>query len=425
MNNREPLYNLHNPGGRKINRGTSRRILNNFLRLLILIILARHFGPEGFGIVSFLEIFFFFFLIMNYFWIEPTLMRELNISRDNIDCLRRRRIIIGNGIIIRLLLALVTIAFLWVNTAIISHPMITEISCYVSISLVLMAFYFSSEMVLQLNPEGKNGIGNLVLRKILILGVIFFVIIFKDRFWSLYKLVLIPGALLLFWVGYSSLRLTKPILKIDFGLWRKIARNFKSMGLTAVFIFLYLFIRYFMLLYMKGFEQLGSYCAASNLVEGLSIFLIPLVSYLSLQSRRYRGLGLLGIISRAYRFRFNLLLLIIPVAFMVMLFPGVVISAIYGKQFLSSYAAIAFLICAEGFVFLGVFNLFFSFAVRSQRMNFIFMAAAILINVFSTFFMIIRFGFIGVAIATFGSCAIWPNDKVILYCPPEPVQNAS
>lgn len=310
----------------------------------------------------------------------------------------------------RILLSLVTIIFLWINTLIINRPIITEISFYISIGLILMAIYLSFKMTPKLSLKGNYNTGLLLLRKIAVLVLIFLIIFLKGITIGLYRLVLIPAFLIAIWAVYSSMKTVKPIFKINFELWREVGKEFKSLGLVAILMFFYFYADYLMLLYIKGFHDLGAYGAATNLTESLGFFLIPLTVSISPPPLILKHLKAYG---RIFRVKLGYLLLIILIAIGVTIFSRSIISTIYGKQFLGITPALSILIWAEVLVFIGIVNNFISFAKRSRIINLTFMGIAVLINIFLNLILIPKYGFVGAAIATLISYAIWPNNKIL------------
>ncbi len=403
-------HNLYIRKRKKRRISNANSILNGLIRLIIIIALARYGGPTRFGIISFFTIFYFFLLIMDNLWIRQILTREINRKKSSFDYLSTVRIIIGNGIIMRILLSLVTIIFLWINTLIINRPIITEVSFYISIGLILMAIYLSFEMTPKLSLKGNYNTSLLLLRKIAVLVLIFLIIFLTGTIPRLYKLVLIPGFLIAAWAAYSSMKTVKPIFKINFELWRKVGKAFKFLGLPAILIFFYFHVSYLMLLYIKGFHELGAYGAAINLTESLGFFLIPLTVSISPSPLILKHLKAYG---RIFRVKLGYLLLIILIAIGVTIFSRSIISTVYGKQFLGITPALSILIWAEVLVFIGIVNSFISFAKRNRIMNLVFMGIAVLINVSLNLILIPKYGFVGTAIATLISYGVWPNNKIL------------
>lgn len=395
------FYNLKPRRKRAANLNS---FLNNILRLAIVIILARYYGPERFGIFIFFMTFFYFFIVMDNFWIGQILRRAIKKNKGDDGFSSYDRIVIGNGMIIRILLSLMAIVLLWFNALAINRPIVTEVSVYVSIGLILAAIYLSCRMISGFGSESDYLTSHFTLKKISILFVIFLVIYLTGDILRLYKSVLAIWFLIVLLTAYSSLKRARPIFKINFGLWRRIVRRFPILGIEAICTYVYFFAGYFMLLYMKGFGALGLYSSAANLTEGFIILLIFYVVHKSqLVARRHLVFG------RAYNKNLHCILIIF-IAFILTIFSRPALAAVYGGRFSEAAPALSILIWAEALAFFGLVGGFNAY----RRAKLIFMFLAISINLFLNFILIPKYGLTGSAIAALISGCAWPNRSLFL-----------
>ncbi len=83
--------------------------IDTICNFIISISLARYFGQNGFGKLSFLTTFFFFLGSVDNQWIRPILVRE--ISREPNNSGR----IISNGLLIKTGITIVAIILFWIT----------------------------------------------------------------------------------------------------------------------------------------------------------------------------------------------------------------------------------------------------------------------------------------------------------------------
>ncbi|MDD5505830.1 MAG: flippase [Candidatus Omnitrophica bacterium] len=375
----------------------------SILNFILFVTLARYFGSDGFGKISFLSVFFFFISSTDNLLIRPILVREMARDKNNSP------FIIGNGLIIRLLFAFIAVIFLWIAVWAAGSPVdVVPLAYFISLSLIVSSLASSYETIFEVNLRMWyfKLINLLALSSTL--GGLFILIYLKAgllHFCGLY-LVLSLGALIS--IRHYAGKLIRPEFKIYFLLWRKIFRESWPLFLTSVFIFIYHRIDQVMLLRIRGAEEVGAYAAAVKLAEILNIIPIALkVSILPLMSVCFSACRERFV--RVYRLSFKYLLcFIIPVAVWCGIFSGKIIALIYGAKFASSSAALSILIWAEVFVFVGVINNAILIATNKQVLDPLFTGASAAVNIILNLLLIPRYGFVGAAASSLISCAVGP-----------------
>ncbi len=378
-------------------------IFDIFINIVIISVLAKYFGQAEFGKLSFLSVFLFFFGSLDDFLIKPILIRELSRNRLNSS------VILGNGLIIRVLLSLIVIAVFWF-CAYFTYWKISFIKLvfFASLGIIMTSIGASYETAFQANlrmllPKALN-----VINKIITLGLVYLVVIFKGTLLDFYMLSCILGALLLLTLKHYAEKLIKPEFKIDFMVWREIICESWPLWLTAICIFIYHRIDQILLFRMKGPDSVGFYSAAVKFSEifnvvpmALKASILPLLAhYYKISSESF---------TKIYELSFKyLLLFIIPIVIIVNIFSKEIIYFIYGDKFIISASALNILIFSEIFVFMGIVNNSILIASGKQIMDPVFTGASAFINVILNLFLIPRYGFIGAAIASLVSYPVGP-----------------
>jgi len=375
----------------------------NILNLILLISLARYFSQAGFGKISFLAVFFFFISSTDNLLIRPILVREM--SRDG----KSAPVVIGNGMLIRVLFSCAAVVFLWLSiwmTA--AAPDMARLAVFTSINLLTASLVSSYEAIFEVNFKVWYFKLINLLSLALTLGLLYIVIAYKGDLLHFYILGVIPGFIALGLIRHYAHKLIKPEFRIDLGLWKRIFRESWPLLLTAVFIFIYHRIDQVILLRIKGPQEVGAYAAAVKLAEFLSVIPVALkVSILPLMSV-YFNTSKEGL-ARVYRASFKyLLFFIIPVAVWCGIFSGRIMTLVYGGEFASSAAALSILIWAEVFVFVGVVNNAILIATNKQALDPVFTGVSAAVNIVLNLVLIPEYGFTGAAASSLIAYAVGP-----------------
>jgi len=378
-------------------------ILDTICNFAISISLARYFGQSGFGKLAFLATFFFFLGSVDNQWIRPILVREISKAPDNSGS------IVGNGIIIKTCISIIAIILFWITIWFIGASKdIIILAFFTSLGLLTSSLISSYVIVLQVHLRMLYFVGYNFLSKIFTLLIIYGIVFFKGNLLHFYLLSLIPGIILLLGVKHCSERMIKPVFKINFKLWHKIFKESWPLGLTALFIFVYHRLDHILLFYLKGADEVGLYSAAVKLTEGFNIIPVALMtSALPLMSRYYEVSK--NNFDRIYQISFKyLLIFIIPVAFVMTIFSGRIVSFFYGKSFLLSAPALQFLIWADIFIFLGVVNNAILISSGKQKIDPIFTGTSAIVNIVLNLILIPKYGFCGAALVSLITYSIGP-----------------
>lgn len=378
-------------------------VADMLLNLLISVSLARYFGQNGFGKLSFLAIFFFFLGSLDSIWIKPILIREM--SKDENKCAA----IFGNGLLIKGSISIVAILIFWLTIWLLKPP--TELmllAFFTSLGLLLTSIISSYETIFQIKLRMVNFVILNLLSKIVSLILILIIAFYKGDIFLFYSLSFIPSIILLVQVRYYAEKIIKPRFKIYFKLWGTIFKASWPLGLSALFIFMYHRIDQILLFYFKGPDKVGLYSAATKVAESFTIVALALMTTVLPLMSRYYELSK-GDFDKIYQISFKyLLIFILPVACYISIFSSSMAKFFYGKVFLDSSPALSILIWAEVFVFLGVVNNSILIASGKQRLDPIFTGVSALVNITLNLVLIPKFSFIGAAVASLVSYSVGP-----------------
>ena len=392
---------------KRVAQNTSVIILDNILDILcnflISISLARYFGQNGFGKLSFLAIYLFFLSSVDNLWLRPILIRQMSIDE------KRSAYIIGNGLLIKAAISVFAVILFWITIWLLNPP--TEViilAFFASLRLLLQPIFFCYETILQVKLKMVYSVVFSLFSKILTLGLIYVIVFYKGTLFHFYLLSFIPSLIFLLQIKHYSEKIIKPKFEFDFLLWRKIFKASWPLGLSALFIFIYNRLDQIMLFYFGGPDKVGLYSAATRLAESFTIIPVALmISALPLMSKYYEpaSKGFENIYQLSFKY---LLIFIVPTATYISIFSVNLTNFFYGNKFLSSALPLSILIWAEVFVFLGTVNQSILIASGRQRIDPIFTGASAIVNIILNLIFIPKYSFVGAAVASLISYSVGP-----------------
>ena len=333
------------------------------LSLVIAMILTRYLGARDFGVYSLVYAFCGIFGVLTNIGIDTIVVREA--SRD----LKKAEILAGNGILLKAGLALVTVVLAALTARATGLPAGTAgLVMLASLSFLLMPLSLYSAVfpaTLNLRVPALLEVAERTLS--------FLCVLLAVRLGG--SLVTIVGLLLATAACHSALvvhfgrRRFRPRFRIDWSLWRNLAREVLPLALTNLLLTLILRIDQIMLPWLRpdGDLQLGLYAAAVKYCEVFNylpaIFFASVFPLLSRRSERgdetFRNL---------YTLSFKYLsLAILPVALFSTLGAARIMSLLFGPDFPGAARPMQLLIWSEPFVFMAWVLVNTSVSSGSQR----------------------------------------------------------
>lgn len=381
-------------------------VIDKLIYLVLVIYLTRYLGAIGFGKYSFVLAFLVFFRIVTDLGINMILVRE--VCRDPTKASK----LMGNAAVIKLVLSFSAIALAAIIISLLPSPTDTTTYVYILSAILLFdSFSLLFSRIFQVELKMKYFVlANLIYRA-LSAGLIFLIIFSKGTLLQII-IVLVFSSFIRLMVNYlCSRKFVRPKFKIDFELWRFLARESWPLALAGIFIIIFTRIDQVMLSMMRGDAAVGYYAASVNLVEALGIIpnafmlsVFPLLSRFFATSR--------DIHKRTYALSFKYMaILAIPIAVGTTLLANPIIPFIYGNQFLPSVIVLQILIWANVFIFTGTIHYQLLISASKQKYGFLFSGTTAVLNVVLNLGLIPRYGIVGAAIATaisLGTGAIIP-----------------
>lgn len=371
--------------------------------LFISVLLAKHYGQSDFGKFSFLGIFYFFLGTVDGLWLKPLLVRGI------IQNPGQASIWLGNGILIRVLVAIMALIFLLVAVAWVGiSPDMYFLAVLAAANILLSPLVFSADVVfcakLRMDLAAKIKIGANLFYLVLVL----LVVRINAGLLFVFLAALATTVFSCWQSGFSSWKMIRPVFIIDPGVWKNVILRGWPLGLSAFFIFIYHRIDQAMLLRMCGTESVGLYAVSVRLVEWLQIIPAAVISTL-LPAMTALATSNQGHFQRVYDICFKyLMIIIVPTAVIGGWYSQEIITGIYGQGYSSSSTSMAILLFAEVFVYLGIVNNVILVAANKQKWDPVFTGCAVVVNLVLNMTLIPKYGINGAAIASLCSYATGP-----------------
>lgn len=372
------------------------RVISIILGFIYTVYIARYLGAEGYGILSFALAFSGIFGVFTDLGFSTLITRE--VARNRSIAAKY----LGNIILIEIILAGFTLAFITICINIMDYPTQTINVVYlISASIILNSFVKIFNSIFQAFENLKyESIGIALSSIIMITGVLFSI---KENqniiiFAGLYLLT--SGTVL----GYTFLVYIKnfetPKIEIDWKFWKNIIKEALPFGITGIFVTVFYWIDTIMLSVMKGDEVVGWYNAAYRLI--VSLLIIPSIINVSI----FPSMSLYYISSKnSLKFIFQkyfkyMNIVGIPLCIGTILLADRIIQLIYGVEYKNSIIALQILIFSTVFIFIG--SPFCRLLEASNKQMIITKITGIcmLENIILNLLVIPKYGYIGASVTT-------------------------
>lgn len=387
-------------------------LIAGFIGMATAICMARYLGVDRFGALSFVLTYIGFFAIIIELGANQIILRDL--SRALADAPR----LIGNAIMMKLALALVTMVLSCAASVFFGNSFETKLLIYIASFSFLFNFGGVYVAVFRSKLEMVCPVAVDILMAVLkLILVIYLAYIRASLAWFMAAIVIVgvPGLLINLVI---SARMAKPDFTIDLSIWKRLLVESWPVVLTAVFIMVYTRVDQLLLFRIKGAQAVGLYSAAVRLVEVLGI--VPsafMVSLFPVMSGYFKTSA--NAFEKSYYLAFKyMMLFIMPIAVGTTLLSGEIIEFFYGSAFVTSSLALGILIWSEVWVFVGIVNTNILIVAGQQKADFFFTGISAIFNVILNLALIPKYGFVGAAIATTVSygviqfiCYLYPRTR--------------
>lgn len=373
----------------------SGRVLTNALGLVVLAILTRALGPEGFGAYSTVYAYLFFAAIIADLGIGTLLTRE--ISRPGADEAR----ITGALVSLRLIAAMIVTAVAVILAPLFGYgPLVIAGIAIIAIATVSQAIISSLMGVFQKHLRMTVvTVGDIVTRGVQLGG---FAVLIRYGAATLIPVLWVnvaAEAVHLAIVIVAARRIIPFSFTIDWTYWRTMLRHALPIAASLVFTLLYFKIDTVMLSLMRSAEEVGVYAVAYKVLEVIIFFpamyvglVMPLLSRFASDPPQFRA-----VFVKAF---WVLIAGAVATVIGLLLFASPIVRVIGGATFTSATPILQILSIAIGVIFLGNLGGNAIIALNLQKRGMFIYAAGAAFNVVTNLIFIPRAGAIAAAWTT-------------------------
>ncbi len=382
------------------------QIVTIILSFIYTIYIARYLGTSEFGILSFALAFTGIFVILVDLGLNMLTVRE--VSRDKTLASKY----LGNTIIIKVVLALITLFLILIVTKIINYPQeIINVVYLVGFSLIFGSFSGIFYSIFQANEKMEYQSFGQIITSILMLAGVLIAIHYDLGLYALALIYFFVGIVVLIYSFFiCSWKFALPKIEIDLNFWRLIIFQALPFGLTSIFVLIYYYIDTVMLsiIIPNSNDIIGWYSAAYRLVIPLSF--IPTIFFTSVfpvMSTFY------GKSEKSLKFAFRrslkyMLIFGIPIATGITILADKIILLIYGESYFPSVIALQILIWSIPLIFIDSSFAYLFNSINKQATVAKIMGIVALFNILLNIILIPFYSYIGASIVT------WASDLITL-----------
>lgn len=371
------------------------RALGTVIALLIIGLLTRYLGQNGFGEYTIILALLYTFTVLADFGLYSITVRE--ISRPGAD----EKNIASAALTLRILIGIVVFGLACLVVQFLPY------SSHIKIGLIIGAvgFWFLSNSQVLVGIFQKYlrvdlvGLGE-VAGRLVHLGLVFLFIEIKAGFFSLVA-ALSAGGFLNFLLVFFLARHYIPLsFKFDPALWRKIFRAGLPLTVSAILVMIYFKLDTVMLSLMKESSDVGIYGLAYKILESIIFFPAMFVGLVMPLMSKYFSLDKSLFLKVVQKTLDTLLILIMPMIIGAILLSKKIISLVGGEDFLLSAGVLNILIFACGFIFLGTLFSNTIIAAEKQKALVWIYGLGALVNIVTNFIFIPKYSYYGAASTT-------------------------
>ncbi len=385
--------------GRKIAFNTiisaGARIIGLALSLVIIGLISRYLGQDGFGYYSTILAFLFFFNSLADLGLYSICLRE--ISRPKADEVK----VISNAFTLKFVSGL----FIFALSPIIVYLFPYPVEVKVGVLIGAVGFWLMSNQHVLIGifqkylRMDKVALAEVMGRLVQLGLVLFFVKYDFDFLYIVSALVFgsLVNFILLFLFGQKYIRIS---FEFDFKFWKSLLKESLPLALAIVFTMIYFKVDTIMLSLMKPVADVGIYNLAYKFLESLLFFpamfvglVMPLMSeYAFSAKKKFRK-----IIQRTSDI---LLIFAIPMVIGVIFLSENIVVLIAGPDFILSAGVLNILIVAAGIIFLGVLFSNMIIVLKKQKSLTYIYGAGVIVNLIANYIFIPKYSYYGAAWTT-------------------------
>lgn len=373
--------------------------IGKILHFILVIFVARYLGDVGFGKYSFAISFTMLFSVLVDMGLNILITRE--IARDK----SKAGTYLGNALITKSILALVTFVVIGLAINLMHYPNVTITAVYIAgLALVFNTLASTLATTYQAFERMEYGAVINVSVGVLALGLTLFFMSLEYGFYAIMIVYLLQSIANLAMNAFLVLwKFVKPKFRVDKELGFNLFKAAIPMGLAGIFVTIYYRIDTVMLSAMKGDAVVGWYNAAYNLIFGLMFIqgsfntaIFPVLSRLSSNSMN----SLRMVYQRSFKYLFCMGL---PIAVGATILAERIILPIYGPEYINAAGSLQILIWAIAFIFVNGLLGNMLIATNQQKLLAYIVGGGAGLNIVLNMLLIPALSYKGAAIATVAS----------------------
>jgi O-antigen/teichoic acid export membrane protein len=372
------------------------QIVTMVLGLVYIIYIARYLGTDEFGILSFALAFAGIFAVLVDLGLNLLTVRE--VSRDKSLASKY----LGNTIIIKILLALITISLIYLVVTIVKYPQETVNVVYlIGFSVIIGSFSGIFTSIFQANEKMEYQSYGQIINSLLMLAGVLIVIYYGFGLYAIASIYFAVSVLVFIYNFFiCSWKFALPKFEIKINFWKLILIEALPFALTSVFVLIYYYMDTIMLsiLVPNSNSVIGWYSAAYRIVMPLSF--IPAIFFSSVfpvmaifYEKSINSLSFVFNRSIKYMVIFG-----IPIATGITLLANKIVLLVYGGSYYPSVIALQILIWSVPLIFVDSAFVYLFNSMNKQIIVAKIMGVVALFNILLNILLIPYYSYIGASI---------------------------
>lgn len=372
------------------------QIVSYILGFFYILYTARYLGANEFGVLSLALAFTTIFGIFMDLGLNTLIIRE--VSKDKSLTSKY----LGNAIVMKIILIIITFGLIILTSNIIGYPKQTNNIIYlISISVVFTSIYGTFNSIFQAYEKMEYSSIILILNgSLMFIGVLLAISFNFEVFGFAFIYLIVNLIIFLITLIIYIWKFSLPKLQIDLNFWRYTINDALFFGIAGIFSTIYFSINSVFLSIMIGNDAVGYYNAVYRLISIL-IFIpsVFMISFFPIMSRQFKNAK--NELKISYEKSFKYLLITAMFIFTYgLIFADKIVLIIYGNEYIPSIKALEILIWVIPPIFMAYLLTNLLYAINKQRIVTMITGANLLLNIILNILLIPKFSFIGASAAT-------------------------
>lgn len=373
------------------------RVFKLVVGFLILVLLTRHLGPEGFGILSYAQSYIGIFAAFATLGLEVLLVKEMAKGESDTDT------VLGTALAMKLIASMLAILIAVTINSNIEDGEVRQLTNIISITILFQSFSLGIDTYFQANVLSRiSAIANIL--TFVVSSMVKLTLIFFDAELIYFAYALVFDSIIIF-ISYVYIffGLSNGYGKPKFN--KEMAVFFLKKGwptmMVAMAAFIYTRIDQVMIQYLMDSKSVGVYAAAIRVSE--LFYFIPLLIAQSVfpkiihqkevgDTKRYFAL-----LERLYRLVFWVA---VPIVALIVYFSDLIVASLYGTAFMESAKILSVLAFCLFFVAIGSVGTKILYAEGFERKYLSRSISGVFINIVLNYIFIKSHGAVGAAVST-------------------------